>query len=312
MICLDTVDTPETGHLWAVILAGGEGTRVAAFTRDSMGERVPKQYSSFGSGEPMLRWALRRAAAIVPAHRTLVVVAEQHRRFWKGLLVDLPQENVIVQPANRGTAAGLLLPVLDILLRRDAAARVLVLPADHHVGSEDVLRRALLAAAHAVRMPGAPLVLLGMAADDGDNEYGFILPAARTPRDVQWVHSFVEKPEPERSRTLAAMGALVNSFIFTARGTTLVDLYKDALPELVRSFVPVVAAGSPPVRLRQLYDGIPTHDFSRAVLERCPRSLAVLPVPSCGWSDLGTPSRLEHFLQHIPLEHSPIAVAVSA
>jgi hypothetical protein len=57
-----------------------------------------------------------------------------------------------------------------------------------------------------------------------------------------------------------------------------------------------VLAGSPQARLRHLYDEIPTLDFSRAVLERAPGSLGVLAVPPCGWSDLGTPSRLESFL----------------
>jgi mannose-1-phosphate guanylyltransferase len=114
------------------------------------------------------------------------------------------------------------------------------------------------------------------------------------------VLSFVEKPDPQRSRELVAAGALVNSFIFVVRGRALVRLYEDAVPELLRLFVPAVLAGSQNGRLRELYDQIPGHDFSRAVLETCPGSLAVLPVPSCAWSDLGTPSRLQRFLRTPP------------
>ena len=142
---------PETGQLWAVVLAGGDGRRVSALTRGVAGESVPKQYCAFGSDETLLRGALRRAAAIVRWPRILVVVAERHRRYWSQALADLPQENIIVQPRNRGTAAGILLPVLDIVLHRDRDARVLVLPADHHVGSEAVLRRGLLAAVSVTR-----------------------------------------------------------------------------------------------------------------------------------------------------------------
>ena len=231
--------------------------------------------------------------------------------FWRHTLADLPRENIIVQPRNRGTAAGILLPVLDIVLHRDRDARVLVLPADHHVGSEAVLRRALLAAAKAVRRPSAPLVLLGMVGEDGDREYGWILPSARPSDGLRSVLSFVEKPDGETSRELAGLGALVNSFIFASRGRTLVRLYEDALPQLLRRFVPAVLARGHDGRLRELYDEIPSHDFSRAVLERCAGSLAVLAVPPCGWSDLGTPSRLERFLGWPRRDHAePAAAAV--
>jgi len=228
------------------------------------------------------------------------------------MLADLPPQNVIVQPRNRGTAAGILLPVLDIVLHRDRNARVLVLPADHHVGSEAVLRRALLAAARAVRRPSAPLVLLGMVGEDGDHgDYGWIVPSPDPTAGLQAVLSFVEKPDPERSPELATAGALVNSFIFASRGRTLVRLYEDALPELLRPFVPAVLAGRGNGHLRGLYDQIPCHDFSRAVLENWPGSLAVLAVPPCGWSDLGTPMRIERFLGRPPRDLvAPVAAVV--
>lgn len=286
----------ETGHVWAVVLAGGEGTRVSALTRGPAGEPVPKQYCAFGSGEPLVRWAVRRACAVVPCSRVLVVVAEQHRGFWREALSDLPRENIVVQPRNRGTAAGILLPLLEIVLRRDRDARALVLPADHHVGSEGVLRRALREAVRAVSRDIGRVALLGMVGEDGDHEYGWILPKTGPAARLRAVQSFVEKPDPATSRELARTGALVNSFIFASRGSTLVQLYAATLPELLRSFVPVVLAESPQARLRELYDEIPSRDFSRAVLERSPDFLGLLAVPPCGWSDLGTPSRLERFL----------------
>lgn len=302
--------TREAGQLWAVVLAGGDGSRVSALTRDVAGESMPKQYCAFGSDEPLLRWALRRAAAVAPWSRILVVVAEHHRRYWQQTLADVPAENVIVQPRNRGTAAGILLPVLDIVLRRDRGARVLVLPADHHVDSEDVLRRALLGAGRAVRRPDAPVVMLGMTGHDGDHgEYGWILPSPGPMAGLRAVGSFVEKPDPKRSRELADAGALVNSFIFLSVGRTLIRLFEEALPQLLRPFVPAVLAAGQNGILRELYDRIPSQDFSRAVLQACPESLAVLAVPPCGWSDLGTPSRLERFLARRPRDRAALAAS---
>lgn len=300
----------RAGQLWAVVLAGGDGRRVSALTRDVAGESMPKQYCAFGSDEPLLRRALRRAAAVAPWSRILVVVAAHHRRYWQQTLADVPAENVIVQPRNRGTAAGILLPVLDIVLRRDRGARVLVLPADHHVDSEDVLRRALLGAGRAVRRPDAPVVMLGMTGHEGDHgEYGRILPSPGRMAVLRAVGSFVEKPDPNRSRELADAGALVNSFIFVSVGRTLIRLFEEALPELVQPFVQAVLAGGQNGTLCELYDRIPSHDFSRAVLEACPGSLAVLAVAPCGWSDLGTPSRLERFLGRPPRHREALAAS---
>lgn len=299
------------GHLWVVVLAGGQGTRVSAFTCGSAGERVPKQYCALGGDEPPIRWALRRAAGLVPRSRIVVVVASEHRAHWREALADVPAENIVEQPLNRGTAPGLLLPTLEILLRRDRGARLLVLPSDHHVRSEDVLQRALRAAVKAVRRPDAPVVLLGMVGEYGDHEYGWIVPTAGKAGGLRRVLSFVEKPDPQRSRELLGIGALVNSFIFACPGSALVQLYESALPALLRAFVPAVLAGRPPAMLRDLYEAIPSHDFSRTVLEGAAGALAVLGVPPCGWSDLGTPARLARFLER-PRSGRPLpVVAVS-
>jgi mannose-1-phosphate guanylyltransferase len=280
------------GHLWALVLAGGEGTRLSTFTFGLTGEPVPKQYCTFGSGEPMVRWAVRRASGVVPLSRILVVVAESHRRCWSRALADLPTENVIVQPSNRGTAAGILLPVLDVFLRRDRDASFLVLPADHHVALEDVLRRALLSAAWAVRRRDTPLVLLGAIPEDRDRDFGWIVPGAGSDSGRRPVLSFVEKPDPKTHREILRLGALRSTFAFAVQGRSLLHLYEDALPGLLRRLLPAVLDGSRPRAMEEVYEQLPTCDFSRLVLERCVEAVRVLTVPPCGWSDVGTPTRL--------------------
>jgi regulator of nucleoside diphosphate kinase len=135
-----------------------------------------------------------------------------------------------------------------------------------------------------------------MAAQYGDPEYGWIVPSAASSGGLQGVLSFVEKPDLATSQQLAATGALVNTFVFASHGRALVRLYEDAVPELLRAFVPIVMAGASEPALRELYDNIPSHDFSRGVLERTAGALSVLAVPPCGWSDIGTPARLERLL----------------
>jgi mannose-1-phosphate guanylyltransferase len=283
-------------HLWAIVLAAGDGRRVSAWTADAQGATVPKQYCSFGEQKAMIHWALERARGVVPPEHVVVVVAEGHRRFWANELADLSPQNIVVQPQNRGTAAGILLPLLSIYLHRDMEARVLVLPSDHYVADENTLRTALVRAAH---MPGGEeerVVILGMTPREFDPEYGWVL-ADPSPVAAR-VSGFVEKPDRETAAELMNLGALLSTFMFVTEARTLVRVYDQTLPGLLFSFLE--RSSGDHEALEQLYATITNADFSRDVLERSTSALFLLRVPDCGWSDLGTPARIQSFLNRQP------------
>jgi mannose-1-phosphate guanylyltransferase len=279
----------------AIVLAGGEGARLAGLTTTRAGLRVPKQFCSLAGGPTLLRQTLDRAAALVPRERILVVVAEAHRRWWREELADLPQRNVLVQPSNRGTAAGILVGALEVS-RRAPAARLLVLPSDHHVGDEAKLRGAFHGALAAIEREPARIALLGVTPDAPDAQYGWIVPGPATRAGLRGIALFVEKPPVERARELLSSGALWSSFLFAARVTTLLDAFERAQPELVRSFLADSSALAARADLGELYASLPIRDFSRDVLERIGERLGVIAVPPCGWSDLGTPERVARVL----------------
>jgi len=77
-----------------------------------------------------------------------------------------------------------------------------------------------------------------------------------------------------------------------------VDLFAKALPQFTRLFLAHVRCTLGVSGLHQLYEMIETTDFSREVLQRVSRQLSVVRVPACGWSDLGTPARLQAFLNY--------------
>jgi mannose-1-phosphate guanylyltransferase len=242
----------------------------------------------------MLQWTISRATRLVPKKRVVVVVAEGHRRWWREDLADLPQENIVVQPLNRGTAVGLLLPFLTIL-QRDPDARIVVLPSDHHVGDEEALRRAILEALEAVSFDNRRVVLLGALPERPETEYGWIVPhdSLDSVRDVA---TFVEKPREEMARTLMDRGALLNTLILVAGGRALLHLYTRHLPGVLGELLTWRDnARRSDSELGRLYRSLATHDFSRDVLTHSCDSLSVLPIASCGWSDLGTPDRLRLF-----------------
>jgi mannose-1-phosphate guanylyltransferase len=204
---------------------------------------------------------------------------------------------VVVQPANRGTANGVLLGLTRVVSREGSLARVLVLPSDHFVGQEETLTRHLERGILATRQDPSRVVLLGMTPEALDSEYGWILSPAASSGLARPVAEFVEKPDEARSQRLMERGALLNSFIFVARAATLLLLYRRVMPEILRRFLPRLSKPEAWARavLRRLYRTLPSRDFSRELLERCTDDLSVVPVPPCGWSDLGTPARLLRF-----------------
>lgn len=260
------------GHFWVIVLAAS-GDRGAA------------------SGS-MLNWTVGRAERLVPKDRIVAVVEEGERSSWDQELSDLPGENIVVQPDDRGTAAGILLPLLSIL-RRDPAAKVLVMPSDHHMNDEAVLDEAILEAIQAAHRDESHVVLLGMAPDDLEREYGWIVPGdPLNGGPVRRVAVFVENPAGARARTLARNGALWNSLILVAGARVMLDLYASAAPSLLGELADSCGDRS---LLDSVYRMLPASDFSRDVLEPSPDRLLVLPVARCDWSDLGNPGRLEQF-----------------
>lgn len=281
---------------WVLVLAGGEGRRLQGIARDPRGRALPKQYCDFGTGRSLIQRTLDRALSLVPHDRVVTVVSEAHREWWEHETDALPAENVIVQPGNRGTAAGILLPLLHIAAR-DPAAVVVVLPSDHHVDDEEILAASMREAIGAAsRHPGSVL-LLGITPEHPDTEYGWVLPDGSDGSEgsdgsiSHPVAAFVEKPVELEAARLLARGALWNSFMFAARAATLIDMFEMRLPNLLSS-VRAALRVADPGRLAALYRTQPVRDFSRAVLEQSPDRLRVLVVPSCGWTDLGTPERL--------------------
>ncbi|HEY0682311.1 MAG TPA: sugar phosphate nucleotidyltransferase [Steroidobacter sp.] len=298
----------NAGHDWSLVLAGGEGTRLQSLTMTASGVAVPKQFCSFGGDVSLLHDALTRSQSVTTQERTCVVVSEHHRLWWQALDLRIPSENVIRQPRNRGTATGILLPLLRIL-HRDPKANLLVLPSDHFVRNEAALATSLRAAMRSVRQRPDQIVILGISPDEADPELGYIVAEGNGVADLRSVTEFVEKPSAAVARGLIARGGVWNSFIFAAHGATLLRAVEERCPRLVTEMRNIVASGESPAHhdlLGHLYDHAPDLDFSRDILQRSPSMLRVLTVPPCGWSDLGTPKRLIEALNHVlpKSEHS--------
>ncbi len=287
---------------WSIVLAAGAGTRLQSLTSDPAGAATPKQFCSLYGATTLLGDALRRAQAVSSPERVGTIVAAQHRRWWRSEVDDLRPENVFVQPENRGTANGILLPTLHIAAREPDAV-IVWLPSDHHVEDEAVLGTALREGATLARETSG-LLLLGIEPEEADGELGYVVPDVEIAAGVHTVHSFVEKPAASIAADLLARGALWNSFIFAATARALLALFERRLPGLVERMQHALERDGyrcdGGAALSAEYSEMRPLDFSRHLLAGAEPDLIVKRVPACGWNDLGTPRRLAATLGRRP------------
>jgi mannose-1-phosphate guanylyltransferase len=299
-------------HVWAVVLAGGDGTRLRALTTGPCGTPVPKQFCSLHGKSTLIEDAMARAAGVVAHERICAIVAQQHRQWWLQTLDRMPRENVIVQPRNKGTAIGVLYSLLHIIAR-DPQARILLLPADHYVRDELVLRQALRIALARVDADDSKPVLLGLEPDEADPELGYILPGTRDQLGGRFVGRFVEKPTPQVAKEIIAGGGLWNTFIIAASAQALLNMYTQRFAPIVMEMQVIMSraanAGLPApagwAALAEMYERLPDIDFSRHLLEGRESDLRVVRVPACGWSDLGTPKRVGETIRRLKIATRP-------
>jgi mannose-1-phosphate guanylyltransferase len=289
----------RSGKTWAIVLAAGEGRRLRSLTTTESGVAIPKQFCSLRGGRSLLRDAIRRAGSVVRRRNICAVVACKHRHWWSIELEAEPKDNIIVQPSDRGTAIGILLPLLHILAR-DPDARIVLLPSDHHVRKEDILAATLQEGLRELEGREETILLLGIAPEHADPEMGYIVPCGALGASVSGVSRFVEKPNALLAQDLVKAGALWNAFIVFARAQTILQVFVQRFSSIVDGMRSLIAQTSctpyTPHAADELYRRLPHIDFSRQILESIAPVLGVLRAESCGWSDLGTPKRVAETL----------------
>jgi len=287
-----TMHIPRT-RTWAIILAGGDGTRLARLTQAIHGRPTPKQFATLVGGRSLLQATLTRLEHVVPRHRLVVVVGRPHLPWARVQLRDHADVNVLVQPASRGTATAILYALRWIRLQAPDA-QVLVSPSDHHIDQLSPFLAAIDAGIDASQTLGR-LVLLGVKPTEPDPDYGWIVGgASQDPTcSAVGVERFVEKPSAELAAKLFHLGALWNTFLFTAPAAVLVELARAHLPEHARRFDELDRLAFVPgtADVETLFGALEAADYSRQVLQAA-AGLSVVAMPDTGWSDWGTPARV--------------------
>jgi mannose-1-phosphate guanylyltransferase len=292
-----------------VVLAGGQGIRLRELTRHVYGDDRPKQYAVLTGSKSLLRETLDRVGRLVSRQQIVVVTMAGHSAYVTAELKhETPTPHVLEQPRDRGTAAAVLLAA-HWILARDPAAVMVVLPSDHFVGEDEAFMGHVGDALGFLDRQGDRIVLLGAQPSEPETDYGWIelgepLPGSG-PSHLYRVRHFREKPTQAMAEELYRGGALWNTFVFAGRATTLVEAGSDCLPALHERLVRLSRfLGTEHERwaIRQAYELSPRANFSQAVLERCPRKLAVVRLSAVSWRDLGTPRRVVKTLGELGMQ----------
>jgi len=278
-------------HRWAVVLAGGDGTRLQELSSRISGDGRPKQFCHFFGGKSLLGHTRERIGPLFDGERTLFVLARAHEPYYRRELAGVPAGNTVVQPANRGTALALAL-CLHVIAQQDQDALVSFFPSDHHYSNPSAFRESIESGLRLIGEYPDSVLIVGAEARYAEVEYGWIQPG-RTLVDslanpLLRVCRFWEKPALKRAEVLKRRGCLWNTFITIGRIGAFMELLHASMPQLTRLLEDSLMRG----QIDQLYSGIAPVDFSRAVLTRMPGRLVVLRDAASGWTDFGSPRRV--------------------
>jgi mannose-1-phosphate guanylyltransferase len=280
-----------TEQPWAIVLAGGDGTRLQDLTRQIEGVARPKQFSKVFGNRTLLGHTRERRRPVFKDDRLLFVVTKDHDQFYRSELADIDRSRVLEQPANRETAVAIITSLLQLLQHKPDAI-VGIFPADHYYADEGAFASTVKSAIRIGKAQLNSIILIGAKAQWPEVEYGWIEPGpaiATTCRSkVYGVGRFCEKPPLLEARDLMRKGGLWNTFVAIGRAGAFLNLLAATVMPTMTRIAHAVAHRD----LGSVYGEIDAIDFSRDVLSHEPRSLLVMEDAASGWADLGHPERV--------------------
>lgn len=297
---------------WAIILAGGDGTRLQSMTRAITGDNRPKQFVPVIGRSTLLDQTRRRVALSFDPSRTSIVVTQKHRRFYGPIANEISPSLLLEQPVNKGTAPAILYALLHVATKSPNAI-VALFPSDHFFADDEEFMSHIDVAIDALMVQPETVMLLGITPTAPETEYGWIEPEpsilASVEKSITRVKKFWEKPGANLASSLMKRGCLWNSFVMVGRVDALLKMTRAALPEMFAAFT-AVRTRFEAAALAEVYSRIDDSNFSHQVLAVRPQDLMVVRVGDVGWSDLGEPKRVLSTLARIGVE-SELAMSAS-
>jgi len=286
---------PQTDHRWGVILAGGDGTRLQHFIKSRYGEYRPKQYCALIGKRTMLRHTIDRVSPLFTQDHLLTSINADHTS-WAALdIYDRPSKTIVIQPHNRETGPGILLPLLHVH-HADPHAVVALFPADHFILQEERYRAFVSNAFEFVSKHNNYIVALGITPSTLQYGYGWIEKGDRVfAEDIWSVKKFWEKPDARLIQHLLDKKCLWNTMTLIGTSMNFMNLCRKHMSDVfvpLNRTVPYFGTTSEIDLTDVVFKRMPSVNFSRRVLERIPEALCVMQMNGVYWNDWGDESRI--------------------
>lgn len=270
-------------------MCGGIGSRFWPYSRESR----PKQFLDFlGTGRSLLQMSFDRISALVPPENVLVVTNAQYKPLISEQLPELPDDNILLEPARRNTAPCIAWAAYHIAAR-DPEASIIVCPSDHLITRDEVFRDAILKGFEFVETHDA-LLTLGITPTRPETGYGYIQVGEKVEGDICRVKTFTEKPKLELAKVFLETGEFFwNSGIFLWSAKTIIRELITNAPDVANVFEKgrhLFGTSAERQFIEENFPGCVGISIDFAVMEKAKN--VYVECVSFGWNDLGTWSAL--------------------
>jgi len=271
---------------YAIILAGGTGTRFWPFSR----ELEPKQFIQMVGKTSLFQDTIKRLDGVVAPKNVLIITNRNYFYEIKNQVrgCGIPEVNIILEPQGKNTAPAIGLAA-RLIIGKDKDAVMIVLPADHYI--KDLTRfKGCLKRAVAASLKGM-LVTLGVKPSSPSTGYGYIKVKPGRGAGYFCVEKFLEKPNLDKAKEYFRNKRFYwNSGMFIWRADLLLEEFKRFLPDLYRNLSKISCVND----IEKAWPKMDSISVDYGIMEHS-KKIALIPA-DFDWTDLGSWDALNELL----------------
>jgi len=279
--------------MYAVIMAGGSGTRLWPTSRSSH----PKQFHSLITDKSLLGDTIERISPFIKKRKIFIISNQKYKEKILEAQKEIFEKNILLEPIGKNTAPAIGL-MAALIAKKDPEAIIAALPSDHYIENRKEFLNVLALAQRFLRQHPEYILTIGIRPLYPETGYGYILLGKEIDgiggqkagdHKIFKVKQFVEKPDSDRAKKFVmTWGYLWNSGMFVFEAKNILKIFRKYLPDVYKSLIRIQKAAGTGIFskiLEEEYSKIEPISLDYGILEKY-NKVAVVPA-DLGWSDIG-------------------------